>query len=233
MYQWKGCGVQRCGNQYNNAGCLLYTDFKGVFECGIDCNNTSTCKQNMVTQNGLYLPLEVRWFGGKGFGVTCAVSIPAGAFICEYFGQVMTDLEAEFQRKGKDKYLYSLHHFLQLFQIPPQDKLGEEDVAKLPPMSKEHMEKQDQPHLVIDALFHGNVGRFINHSCDPNVTTQVVLKQNSSFLHYSLCFFASKDISAGTELCYDYFWSPMQDSTGCDDQVYCRCGAAQCKGRLL
>ena len=36
------------------------------------------------------------------------------------------------------------------------------------------MEDGDDKHLVVDALEYGNVARFINHSCDPNLMQQVV-----------------------------------------------------------
>ena len=41
----------------------------------------------------------------------CAVEIPAGAFVCEYAGEVLTEAEADATRKDSDDYIFSLDHF--------------------------------------------------------------------------------------------------------------------------
>src|SRR5258708_25801078 len=57
---------------------------------------------------------------------------------------------------------------------------------------------------------------FSNHSCDPNIG---VLGQ--------IVFVALRDISAGEELTHD--WATTDDD---DYEMECRCGAAQCRGRI-
>jgi len=80
--------------------------------------------------------------------------------------------------------------------------------------------------LVIDGSSGGNASRFINHSCDPNC--EVVISRNRVYIH------ALRDIPAGEELSYDY-WYTTDESYTLDDlrRIYpCRCGSARCRGTL-
>ena len=80
--------------------------------------------------------------------------------------------------------------------------------------------------IVIDGSSGGNASRFINHSCDPNC--EVVISRNRVYIH------ALRDIPAGEELSYDY-WYTTDESYTLDDlrRIYpCRCGAARCRGTL-
>lgn len=38
----------------------------------------------------------------------------------------------------------------------------------------------------------GNLARFINHSCDPNLCTQTVLREGDSALRYTVAIFAAE-----------------------------------------
>ena len=79
---------------------------------------------------------------------------------------------------------------------------------------------------VIDAAVDGNESRFINHSCDPNC--EIIISRSRVYVH------ALRDIPAGEELSYDY-WYTTDESYTLDDlrRIYpCRCGAAKCRGTL-
>ncbi|KAH7445464.1 hypothetical protein KP509_01G010400 [Ceratopteris richardii] len=75
----------------------------------------------------------------------------------------------------------------------------------------------------IDATRKGSLGRFINHSCDPNCETRkwTVLGE------VRVGIFAKKDIKTGTELTYNYNFEWYGGA-----KVRCRCGAASCVGFL-
>ncbi|XP_016995437.2 histone-lysine N-methyltransferase EHMT2 [Drosophila takahashii] len=79
----------------------------------------------------------------------------------------------------------------------------------------------------IDANYYGNVTRFFNHSCEPNVLPVRVFYEHQDYRFPKIAFFACRDIDAGEEICYDYgekFWRVEHRSS-----VGCRCLAASCK----
>jgi hypothetical protein len=75
----------------------------------------------------------------------------------------------------------------------------------------------------IDATRKGSLARYINHSCDPNCVTRkwTVLGE------VRIGIFAIKDISAETEVTYDYNFQWYGGS-----KIQCRCGAESCVGFL-
>ncbi|KAG9464638.1 hypothetical protein GDO78_019630, partial [Eleutherodactylus coqui] len=76
--------------------------------------------------------------------------------------------------------------------------------------------------MVIDSYRMGNEARFINHSCDPNCEMQ---KWSVNGV-YRIGLYALKDMSAGTELTYDYNFH----SFNTEKQQLCKCGFEQCRG---
>ena len=83
---------------------------------------------------------------------------------------------------------------------------------------------------ILDAKICGNIGRYFNHSCQPNIFVQNVFVDTYDLRFPWIAFFASKLIKAGTELCWDYQYQP---DTVEDKILYCSCGSTSCKGRLL
>ena len=76
-------------------------------------------------------------------------------------------------------------------------------------------------HLQLNDFFQGNIGRYLNHSCDPNVFVQNVFieshdlrfesssellsKCSSCTLRFpTIAFFTFKFVPAGSELCWNY-----------------------------
>jgi SET domain-containing protein len=76
----------------------------------------------------------------------------------------------------------------------------------------------------------GNLARFINHSCSPNLTIQPILRPGDSALRYLVGVFAEQDIPAGRELCYNYKYTV---GSAPQKVITCHCGAKNCKGRLI
>ena len=47
----------------------------------------------------------------------CAEDIPAGAFVCAYVGELITEAMVDELEEGKDLYLFCLDHFMHIFQV--------------------------------------------------------------------------------------------------------------------
>ena len=66
-----------------------------LYECNSNCScNKETC-YNSVVQLGLQVRLELFMTEKKGWGVRSLDYIPAGTFICNYSGELMTKFAAE------------------------------------------------------------------------------------------------------------------------------------------
>uniref|UniRef100_A0A0K2T695 Histone-lysine N-methyltransferase eggless n=1 Tax=Lepeophtheirus salmonis TaxID=72036 RepID=A0A0K2T695_LEPSM len=83
---------------------------------------------------------------------------------------------------------------------------------------------------IMDAKTIGNVGRYLNHSCNPNIFVQNCFVDTHDLRYPWIAFFASSFIRAGTELCWDYCYIVDQVE---GKEIYCECGASNCRGRLL
>uniref|UniRef100_A0AAY4CTF6 Histone-lysine N-methyltransferase EHMT1-like n=1 Tax=Denticeps clupeoides TaxID=299321 RepID=A0AAY4CTF6_9TELE len=78
----------------------------------------------------------------------------------------------------------------------------------------------------IDARFYGNISRFINHMCEPNLFPCRVFTSHQDLRFPHVAFFASKNISAGDELGFDYgdhFWEIKGKFFSC------QCGSPKCR----
>ncbi|VVC34673.1 Zinc finger, PHD-type,Zinc finger, RING-type,PWWP domain,Zinc finger, RING/FYVE/PHD-type,Zinc [Cinara cedri] len=73
---------------------------------------------------------------------------------------------------------------------------------------------------IIDAGLKGNMSRFLNHSCEPNCVTQKWIVNGNT----RIGFFALQDITAGTELVFDYC---LESCSGVE-KIPCQCEAARC-----
>lgn len=76
--------------------------------------------------------------------------------------------------------------------------------------------------LVVDATKKGNLGRLINHSCDPNCTAKIITINGEK----KIVIYAKQDIELGSEITYDYHFPIEQD------KIPCLCGSAKCRGFL-
>lgn len=57
---------------------------------------------------------------------------------------------------------------------------------------------------IMDAKMCGNIGRYFNHSCSPNVFVQNIFVDTYDLRFPWISFFALNSIKAGTELSWDY-----------------------------
>ncbi|KAJ7628501.1 hypothetical protein FB45DRAFT_748637, partial [Roridomyces roridus] len=76
--------------------------------------------------------------------------------------------------------------------------------------------------LVVDATKKGNLGRLINHSCDPNCTAKIITINGEK----KIVIYAKQEIELGDEITYDYHFPFEQD------KIPCLCGSVKCRGFL-
>ncbi|XP_072034491.1 histone-lysine N-methyltransferase SETDB1-B-like isoform X2 [Amphiura filiformis] len=88
----------------------------------------------------------------------------------------------------------------------------------------------EEHHYIMDAKFIGNLGRYLNHSCSPNLFVQNVFVDTHDLRFPWVAFFAHERVRACTELTWDYNYD-VGSVPG--KSLICHCGSSQCKGRLL
>ncbi|XP_047944128.1 uncharacterized protein LOC125190774 [Salvia hispanica] len=187
---------------YNENGQLLKAMTNGVIH---ECGPSCKCPpscMNRVSQGGTHPELEIFKTKSMGWGVRSRNHILPGSFICEYIGEILRETEAN-QKIGKDEYLFDMCH----------GKSQDDDYA-------------------LDAASYGNIGRFINHSCDPNVFTQKVFYDHEDKKMPHIMFFAGGKIPARQELMNDYNYAKVIDAHGKLKSKACHCGSRKCTGKL-
>uniref|UniRef100_A0A3Q4B841 Uncharacterized protein n=1 Tax=Mola mola TaxID=94237 RepID=A0A3Q4B841_MOLML len=175
--------LQAHGQAYSSNGTLLKlsrTDSgycSPVFECNALCTCSDACS-NRVVQRGLRVRLEVFSTNNKGWGVRTLEALPHGTFVCEYAGEVISFEEARrrqwAQKSMENNYIIAV---------------------------REHAGTGSITETFVDPAVVGNVGRFLNHSCQPNLLMQPVRVHS---VVPRLALFAGRDINAQEELTFDY-----------------------------
>lgn len=84
--------------------------------------------------------------------------------------------------------------------------------------------------FIMDARTNANIGRYINHSCSPNLFVQNVFVDTHDIRFPWISFFALHFIKAGTELTWDYNYV-IGGVPG--KEIMCHCNSANCRKRLL
>ena len=131
--------------------------------------------------------------------------------------QVLTEREAEKRGRQKgDQYLFQL------------DLLTNKN-GNVQGMEKRDWVRDREMMMVIDAHTKGSVGRFANHSCEPNMFIQPVFIDHHDVRWPRLAFFALEDIEPLTELVYDYGY---QIDSVQGKKLRCLCGTPSCRGFL-
>ena len=183
-------------------GCVPGPDGVG---CGEECLNRSLfyeCEPalcpcgagcaNRRFQRREQAAVEMRRAGRKGAGLYATAPLPRGAFVTEYVGEVLD--EAVYAARKAVYAAAGARHFYFM------SLTGAE---------------------VIDAAQRGSLGRFVNHSCEPNCETQKWMVAGE------LCIglFTLREVAPHEELTFDYNFERYGDKP-----MRCLCGAAACCG---
>ncbi|NXU39347.1 SETB2 methyltransferase, partial [Drymodes brunneopygia] len=83
---------------------------------------------------------------------------------------------------------------------------------------------------VLDATKEGNVGRFLNHSCCPNLFAQSVFVETHNRSFPWVAFFTNRHVKAGTELTWDYGY---EAGSMPETEISCHCGVQKCRKKTL
>lgn len=196
-----------------------------IIECSDQCicMQNGTCKLNQTSKlkNNPRKFMISRTGDERGWGLKCMEPLKKGEAVIEYVGELMT-LET-FQKKELALEAAGLCYSMSLTQNDPK-----------------------QPAYIIESSYRGNHSRFINHSCDPNLSTYKVLKNDRNVNRQRPVFFANRNISVGEELTINYQMiteDVMNTSDDQDDEVIevtgsnerrvfkCKCNTKKCKDR--
>nr|XP_060625710.1 histone-lysine N-methyltransferase SETDB2 [Anolis sagrei ordinatus] len=91
------------------------------------------------------------------------------------------------------------------------------------------LKAKESPYL-LDATREGNVGRFLNHSCSPNLFVQSVFVETHNRNFPWVAFFTNRHVKAGTELTWDYGYEPGSVP---EIETPCYCKALKCRKKIL
>ncbi|KAL5282689.1 NSD1 family protein [Megaselia abdita] len=157
--------------------------------------------ENQLFEKRTYPKMKIKYTKGKGFGLIALEKITSGTFVTEYVGEIIDTKEYHRRLKQQEREKNYDYYFLTL-----------------------------QNNYFIDAGPKGNIGRFMNHSCEPNCETQkwtvrgitrigLFAIQDIEEVHPKNC------ITPNTELTFNY----MFQSASLNKKV-CFCQSSKCSG---
>ncbi|KAJ3976629.1 hypothetical protein EV361DRAFT_789902 [Lentinula raphanica] len=219
-YQYKNLGRVRELEESMTCDCTFDPEYDDpVVACGAgsDCINRLTqieclpghcrCEEyclNQRFQKKQYAPIEIVLTEKKGYGLRAEDDLPKDSFIYEYVGDVVNN--SSFKKRMRDYANEGIKHFY--FMMLQKDEARSTFIFN---------------HTIsfIDATKSGGIGRFANHSCNPNCyVAKWTIDQ-----HVRMGIFAKRNIRKDEELTFNY----NVDRYGHQAQM-CYCGEPNCVG---
>lgn len=209
-----GCScTDRCGSDCScTRGCPNYSTGRLVEDKVapvIECNSICSCSRhcgNRLVQNGPLDSLTVTKIGEKGLGLITTKRISKGQFVCEYAGEVIGIEEAR-RRVEVNKQRNNMNYVLVV-----SEHVGDQTIV-----------------TCIDPMYFGNIGRYCNHSCDPN-TRLVPVRVEGPVPR--LCLFTTRNVEIGEELTFGYADGIASSSVQDLSDTPCLCNSINCSGYL-
>ena len=175
-----------------------------IFECNALCKCGANCNNRLV-QNGVSTSLLIfHCRDGRGYGLRTVEALQRGQFVCEYAGQVIGFVEAQRRTKLQQNDMN--------FIIGVKEQSAETNLITF-----------------IDPKHIGNVGRFINHSCDPNL---IMIPVRVDSVVVRLALFARRFIAKGEELTFKYGDNKSKPDSNKTQLKKCFCQSDNCYGVL-
>ncbi|XP_010264894.1 PREDICTED: probable inactive histone-lysine N-methyltransferase SUVR2 [Nelumbo nucifera] len=211
LFYCKDCPLERSKNEDLPDPCKGHLVRKFIKECWSKCGCNKQCG-NRVVQRGITRNLQVFLTSEeKGWGLRTLEDLPRGAFVCEYVGEILTNLELHernMRSSGNEKHTYP---------VLLDADWGSEGVLK------------DEEALCLDATYYGNVARFVNHRCfDANLVEIPVEVETPDHHYYHLAFFTTREVNAMEELTWDY-GIDFDDYDHPVKAFHCCCGSKFCR----
>uniref|UniRef100_A0ABM5FV67 Histone-lysine N-methyltransferase SETDB2 n=1 Tax=Pogona vitticeps TaxID=103695 RepID=A0ABM5FV67_9SAUR len=108
---------------------------------------------------------------------------------------------------------------------------GQESICNKKATNCSEAPVKDKENLcLLDATKEGNVGRFLNHSCSPNLFVQSVFVETHNRNFPWVAFFTNRHVKAGTELTWDYGYEAGSRPVA---EIACQCGTHKCRKKIL
>lgn len=207
-----------------------------VFECGPKCGCGPDCI-NRTSQRGLKYRLEVYRTPKKGWAVRSWDFIPAGAPVCEYIGVLRRTEDLDNACDNENNFIFDIDCLQTMRGLGGRERrLRDVSISTIYNSDRPDDQRvENTPDYCIDAGAVGNVARFINHSCEPNLFVQCVLSSHHDLKLARVVLFAADNIPPLQELTYDYGYEldSVHGPDGKVKQMACYCGAEGCRGRLF
>lgn len=192
---------------YDVDGCNSASMHQIIIECNNLCKCSSDCLNRRPTPKFSFCLFKT---ADRGWALKAREAIPAGSFVIEYTGELIDQTEAlkrsiEYKMSGNN-YMFDLDY-----------------------------SEDNEATYSIDATNSGNLSRFVNHSCSPNLQTWPATSCNENPKMHRLYYFALRPIRSGEELTVDYSGGVHLgvDEKPPEDADACRCGSANCKGYIF
>lgn len=204
-----------------------------MYECGPNYGCGPGCLK-CTSQRKLKYKLEIFRTQEKGWAVRSGDFIPSGAPVCEYLGVLRKTNDVD-DVTGND-YIFEIdfqHTIKGIGRRQRRSMDASEPISAQANIDDEALDDGSAEYC-IDAGSVGNVARFINHSCQPNLFVQCVLSSHHDLEFARIVLVAYENIYPYEELTYDYGYA-LDSVAGPDGNVKrmpCHCGAADCRKHL-
>uniref|UniRef100_A0AC35U206 SET domain-containing protein n=1 Tax=Rhabditophanes sp. KR3021 TaxID=114890 RepID=A0AC35U206_9BILA len=179
---------------------------KLIFECNDTCSCFVKTKKHCANRVSCFPRSDktaiVFRTPDTGFGLATGHALKKGAFFSEYVGKIEKITSKNIGVDSDNSYTYELDHAYTHYEAT----------------------KKRPGKFMLNAKYHGNISRFANHSCNPNLRAVSIFGGIVHNNFHKIFFAAKKDIEAYEELTIRYFTEPA-DPKECH---LCHCKEQNC-----
>uniref|UniRef100_A0A3Q3AIW9 Histone-lysine N-methyltransferase SETDB2 n=1 Tax=Kryptolebias marmoratus TaxID=37003 RepID=A0A3Q3AIW9_KRYMA len=216
------CDAEHCACVAMTIGGRGYSHHRllELYECGPWCGCDRSRCQNRLVQRGIRVRLQVFQTGDRGWGVRCRDDLDRGTFVCIFAGVVLQRVQSPVELQSPKLFAADLPsddevEVVTEWLAPPVLE-GRRSLVEMPPpvlipaslrlnvpviqrpagpagssaALKRGAEVEDV--CLVDASKEGNVSRFINHSCQPNLFIQNVFTDSHDPAFPVIAFFTDR-----------------------------------------